>query len=58
ARVYAGLERYGLFILIILLTTGLLGQILWLLVSLTIQLLPASDVVSQLLPIILNPSRS
>ncbi|EGV50624.1 site-2 protease family protein [Candidatus Endoriftia persephone] len=58
ARVYAGLERYGLFILIILLTTGLLGQILWPLVSLTIQLLPASDVVSQLLPIILNPSRS
>jgi len=58
ARGYAGLEQYGLFIMIILLATGLLGQILWPLVTLTIKLLPASDLVAQLLPIILNPSRS
>ena len=58
AQVYARLEGYGLFIMVILLGSGLLGAILWPLVSLTIGLLPATDMISQLLPIILNPARS
>ncbi|MCU7904276.1 MAG: site-2 protease family protein [Candidatus Thiodiazotropha sp. (ex Epidulcina cf. delphinae)] len=58
AQVYSRLEAYGLFIVVILLATGLLGVILWPVVSLTILALPASDIVTQLIPVILSPSRS
>ncbi len=58
ALTYAGIERYGLFIMVALLVSGILGSILTPLVTLTLSLLPASDIVSQLLPVILNPARS
>ena len=58
AAAYSRVEQYGLIIMVILLATGMLGTILWPLVSLTISLLPATDIVSQLLPVILNPARS
>ncbi|MCU7815270.1 MAG: site-2 protease family protein [Candidatus Thiodiazotropha sp. (ex Rostrolucina anterorostrata)] len=58
AQAYSRLEAYGLFIVVILLATGLLGVILWPVVGLTIKLLPASDIVTQLIPVILSPSRS
>ena len=46
---FARLEPYGLFIIIGLLVTGLLGKILWPLVLFTIEILPASDAVSKML---------
>ncbi len=58
ALTYASIERYGLFIMVALLASGILGTILTPLVTLTLSLLPASDIVSQLLPVILNPARS
>ena len=58
AQLYARTEAYGLIIVVLLLVTGLLGAILQPLVSLTIQLLPASDIVYKLLPVILSPARS
>ncbi|MCU7880184.1 MAG: site-2 protease family protein [Candidatus Thiodiazotropha sp. (ex Lucinoma aequizonata)] len=58
AQAYSRLEAYGLFIVVIVLATGLLGVILWPVVGLTIKLLPASDIVTQLIPVILSPSRS
>ena len=42
---YSRLEPYGLFIVIGLLVTGLLGAILWPSVVMVIELLPASDTV-------------
>lgn len=58
AQLYARSETFGLIIVVLLLVTGLLGAILQPLVALTIQLLPASDIVNQLLPVILSPARS
>ncbi|MCU7917116.1 MAG: site-2 protease family protein [Candidatus Thiodiazotropha sp. (ex Dulcina madagascariensis)] len=58
AQAYSRLEAYGLFIVVILLATGLLGVILWPVVGLTILALPASDIVTQLIPVILSPARS
>jgi Zn-dependent protease len=58
AQIYSRLEAFGLFIVLILLATGILGFLLWPLVGLTIKLLPASDIVTQLIPVILSPARS
>ena len=58
AQAYSRLESFGLIIVVLLLVSGLLGAILGPVVGLTINLLPASDIVSQLIPVILSPSRS
>ncbi len=58
AQAYSRLESYGLFIVLILLATGLLGVILGPVVGLTIKILPASDIVAELIPVILSPARS
>jgi Zn-dependent protease len=58
AQVYSRLESYGLYIVIFLLITGLLGFIIWPIVLLTIKILPASDIVINLIPVILSPARS
>jgi Zn-dependent protease len=58
AQVYSRLEGFGLIIVILLLATGLLGYVLWPLVQLTINLLPATDIVLQYVPVILSPARS
>jgi Zn-dependent protease len=58
AQIYSRLEAFGLVIVLILLATGILGFLLWPLVGLTIKLLPASDIVNQLIPVILSPARS
>ena len=54
ARIYARSETFGLIVVVLLLVTGLLGAILRPLVDLTITLLPASDVVHRLLPVIFS----
>ncbi len=58
AQIYSRSEAFGLIIVVGLLITGLLGVILWPLVGLTITLLPASDIVTQMIPVILSPARS
>ncbi|RLW56329.1 MAG: site-2 protease family protein [gamma proteobacterium symbiont of Stewartia floridana] len=58
AQLFSRLETYGLFIVLILLVTGILGFLLWPLVGLTIKILPATDLVTQLIPVILSPARS
>jgi len=58
AQVYSRSEPYGLIIVVALLVTRVLGELLGPVVNLTITLLPASDIVNQLLPVILSPSRS
>jgi len=58
AQVYSRMESFGLIIVVVLLATGLLGVILWPVVGLTIELLPASDIVTRVIPVILSPSRS
>jgi Zn-dependent protease len=54
ARVYAGIEPFGLPILIVLLVTGLLGWFLWPVVQGTIELLPASGIVFDLFPLLIQ----
>ncbi|MES9979833.1 MAG: site-2 protease family protein [Candidatus Thiodiazotropha sp. 6PLUC6] len=58
AQIFSRLESYGLVIVLVLLVTGILGFVLWPLVGLTIKILPASDIVNQLIPVILSPVRS
>ncbi|MEW8507754.1 MAG: site-2 protease family protein [Candidatus Thiodiazotropha sp.] len=58
AQAYSRLEAYGLFIVLFLLVTGLLSVILGPVVGLTIMILPASDIVAELIPVILSPARS
>jgi Zn-dependent protease len=58
SQVYSRLEGFGLIIVVVLLATGLLGYVLWPLVGLTIDLLPATDIVLQYVPVILSPARS
>ncbi len=58
AQVYSRMESFGLFVVVGLMVTGLLGAILWPVVDLTIALLPSSDIVNKLLPVILSPARS
>ncbi|MET0071334.1 MAG: site-2 protease family protein [Candidatus Thiodiazotropha sp.] len=58
AQAYSRLESYGLFIVLFLLVTGLLSVILGPVVGLTIMILPASDIVAELIPVILSPARS
>jgi Zn-dependent protease len=47
AQVYARTESFGLIIVILLMITGILGQILWPVIRFTITLLPASNIVSE-----------
>ncbi|MCU7944393.1 MAG: site-2 protease family protein [Candidatus Thiodiazotropha sp. (ex Cardiolucina cf. quadrata)] len=58
AHAYSKLETYGLIIVLALLMTGLLGFILEPVVAITIMILPASDIVANLIPVILSPARS
>lgn len=58
AQAYSRLESFGLFIVLFLLVTGLLSVILGPVVGLTIMILPASDIVAELIPVILSPARS
>jgi Zn-dependent protease len=58
AQVYSRMESFGLIIVVVLLVSGLLGAIIGPVIGLTIKLLPASDIVAQLIPVILSPSRS
>ncbi|WP_316364437.1 site-2 protease family protein [Candidatus Thiodiazotropha sp. CDECU1] len=58
AHAYSKLESYGIIIVLALLMTGLLGFILEPIVALTIMILPASDIVANLIPVILSPARS
>ncbi|PVV07246.1 MAG: site-2 protease family protein [gamma proteobacterium symbiont of Ctena orbiculata] len=58
AHAYSKLESYGIIIVLALLMTGLLGFILEPIVALTIIILPASDIVANLIPVILSPARS
>ncbi|MBT3045544.1 MAG: site-2 protease family protein [Candidatus Thiodiazotropha sp.] len=50
AHAYSMLERYGLIIVILLLVTGILGFVLKPLICLTIKLLPASNIVLEMMP--------
>lgn len=45
---FSRLEPYGMIILIVLLVSGILGKILWPLVTLMIQILPGSEIVRQI----------
>jgi Zn-dependent protease len=58
AQIYSRTESFGLILVVLLLVTGMLGVILWPVVGLTIALLPATDIVTQLIPVILSPARS
>jgi len=58
AQVYSRMESFGLIVVVLLLVSGLLGVIIGPVIGLTIKLLPASDIVAQLIPVILSPSRS
>ena len=49
AALFARLEPYGLLIIVGLLVSGLLGKMLWPLVLFTIEILPASDIVNEML---------
>ncbi|MBW9259246.1 MAG: site-2 protease family protein [Candidatus Thiodiazotropha sp. (ex. Lucinisca nassula)] len=58
AQLFSRLEAYGLVIILLLLVTGILGFLLWPLIVLTINILPASDLVDKLILFILSPARS
>ncbi len=58
AQVYSRTESFGLIVVVLLLATGVLGLILWPVVGLTIKMLPASEIVTRLIPVILSPARS
>jgi Zn-dependent protease len=58
AQIYSRTESFGLIVVILLLATGTLSAILGPVIALTIKILPASDIVTQLLPVILSPARS
>lgn len=55
AQLYARTEAFGLIVVVLLVVTGLLGAILQPMVEFTIKLLPASDIVNRLIPVIINP---
>lgn len=54
ARIYAKLEPFGLPILIGLLVSGLLSWFLWPIVKMTIEILPASQIVFELFPLLIR----
>ncbi len=58
AQLYSRTESFGLILVVVLLATGMLGVILGPVIGLTIKMLPASDIVSRLIPLLLNPMRS
>jgi len=49
---FSQLEPYGLIIIVVLLVTGVLGQLMWPLIMFTINILPASDIVMQVVAIL------
>jgi Zn-dependent protease len=58
AQVYSRTESYGLILVVLLLVTGFLSVILWPMVDFTIDMLPATDIVNKLIPVIFSPARS
>jgi Zn-dependent protease len=58
AQLYSRSESFGLILVVVLLATGALGLILGPMIGLTIKLLPATDIVTRLIPYLLNPMRS
>jgi Zn-dependent protease len=49
ALIYARTESFGLIAVVLLMLTGILGEILWPVIRFTIALLPASNIVSEFL---------
>jgi Zn-dependent protease len=49
AQIYSYTESFGLIAVVLLMVTGVLGQILWPMIRFTIMLLPASNIVSEFL---------
>ncbi|MCB1772865.1 MAG: site-2 protease family protein [Gammaproteobacteria bacterium] len=49
-RLYSRLEPYGIFILIALLITGVVGMVIWPIISVSVAVLPGSDLVLGILP--------
>jgi Zn-dependent protease len=49
AQIYSRTESFGLIVVVLLMVTGVLGQILWPMIRFTITLLPASHIVSEFL---------
>jgi Zn-dependent protease len=49
AMIYARTESFGLILVVLLMLTGVLGEILWPMIRFTITLLPASNIVSEFL---------
>ena len=47
AEIYARTESFGLIVVILLMLTGVLGEILWPVIRFTVNLLPASSIVSE-----------
>lgn len=54
ARIYAKIEPFGLLILVGLLVSGLLGWFLWPIVKTTIEILPASQIVLEVFPLLIR----
>jgi Zn-dependent protease len=54
ARVVASLEPYGMFILIGLLATGLLGAILWPIIQVALLFMPGSELLPVILPVLFS----
>jgi len=49
---YSRLEPYGMVLVILLLVTGVMGRVMWPLIQIMIEILPASDVVWQVITIL------
>ncbi len=52
SMMFSKLEPYGLFIVVGLLLSGILGRVIWPIINFTIQMLPASDIVPKMLAIL------
>ncbi len=49
---YSQLEPYGMVLIILLLVTGVMGRLMWPLIQFTIEILPASDMVWQVITVL------
>jgi len=54
ARAFARIEPYGMFVLIALLATGLLGAILWPIIQAALLLMPGSELLPVILPVLFS----
>ena len=52
ARIYARIEPFGMVILILLLVYGIIGKLIWPIISGAIELLPGTDLVQGILPVL------